>query len=374
MKNKWLIVVLLMAVIIALVGCAKTAPTATPTQSTATPTPTATPAPKVIVWKAQNSYVSAPVPSYYPASWDMSAAGTGSIAEGWVKKFEEISGGRLKIEMAPAGSIVPVTEAFTALKNGVLDWIPFHFGGYYSGVMPEAEAEMLPYAFGYVWEYYDFMRYNGGAKFIEEAHAAQGVYYMPAPLSGYYTITSTKPIRTVADLKGIKLRTSGAPGAVLAAAGGSPVSMTYSEIYMALKLGTIDGVLSGPSYMEDQKAYEVVKYCIVYPNMTQMECNSLINMKSFRALPADLQNLIEKFKWDFAMDMSQKYRMQDDWVVRYANLKYGVELVTWSEEEATKIRQLAVEKAWPAVAAKSPATAKFVDMHVQYLKSIGKIK
>ena len=113
MKRKRLLVVVTGVIVLSLI--AGTMPTPVPAQ------------PNVIRWKGQNAY---------PAG---TSQGYGIHLAQWL---ERISEGRLKVDLAPPGGIVPVGDMFDAVSKGVLDFAGNYFAGYYMGKFPEQDVEV----------------------------------------------------------------------------------------------------------------------------------------------------------------------------------------------------------------------------------------
>ncbi|MFO1023745.1 MAG: TRAP transporter substrate-binding protein [Acetobacteraceae bacterium] len=112
--------------------------------------------------------------------------------------------------------------------------------------------------------------------------------------SGFHQITSNKgPIKTVADLQGMKLRAPPSPIQVSTwkAIGAAPASMNFSELYTALQTGVVDGQESPPSLARTTRLYEVQKYMSLTSHMWD-GWYTLINPRAFGKLPKDMQDLV----------------------------------------------------------------------------------
>ena len=109
------------------------------------------------------------------------------------------------------------------------------------------------------------------------------------------TTTSTKPIQTPADLKGLKLRVPPSPlwTSMFTALGASPVTINFAEVYSALQTKIADGQENPLSLIETAKLYEVQKFCTMTNHMWDGFW-LLANKRAFDRLPPDLRAIVEK--------------------------------------------------------------------------------
>jgi hypothetical protein len=112
--------------------------------------------------------------------------------------------------------------------------------------------------------------------------------------SGFHQITtSTKPVNTVADVQGMKLRAPPSPIQISfwKAIGAAPVAMNFSELYTALQTGVVDGQESPVSLAKTTRLYEVQKYLSLSSHLWD-GWYVLINPKAFKRLPSDMAELV----------------------------------------------------------------------------------
>lgn len=335
--------------------CIAPAPT-----SAANPAPTSAPtSPKVIQWKGQNSYVGGASGGYMPHLAD------------WIKKE---TGGRLILTISPPGAIVPVAEQYTAVTKKALDFAGQYFSGYYTGLFPETNIEQgLPFAWQTMEEamraYYHYGLYKEFQKIYEE----RGIKWFPAFPNAIYHLGTQFPVESLKDIKGKKIRALGVAGDYVRLLGGSPVSMPVIDIYMASKLGTIDGCIGGMTYAEDLKLKEVWKYYIVDPNMSTLVTNYLFNLDSWKALPDDIKEIIEsglvaQSNWYTYIKPITNYSIAEETATQY-----GLKLVTLPPKEKGEIMKLVIP-VWDNIAAKSPRCAKLVEIVKKQMRDLNRIK
>ena len=124
-----------------------------------------------------------------------------------------------------------------------------------------------------------------------------GVYAFPKCLdSGYRDVTtSTKPINTANDFKGLKIRVPPSPlwVSLFSALGASPTSITINELYAALQTKVVDGQENPLTIIEAQKLYEVQKFCSLTSHMWDGFW-MLANKRAWDGLPKDLQAIVAR--------------------------------------------------------------------------------
>jgi TRAP-type mannitol/chloroaromatic compound transport system substrate-binding protein len=197
------------------------------------------------------------------------------MATSWGKNLEHIWGGselfckligeltdnRWQIRPFTAGEIVPAFQVLDAVQNGTVE-IGHSFGNFYFGKEP-AFAFDTGIPFGHnVRGHLAWIREGGGLALIRETYARFNVVYYTlgstgAQMGGWYR----KEINGLDDLKGLKFRTSGFPGRILAKLGVVAQTIPPGDIYPALERGTIDAVeLVGPADDEKTGLHKVAKY------------------------------------------------------------------------------------------------------------------
>jgi TRAP-type C4-dicarboxylate transport system substrate-binding protein len=314
---------------------------------------------QVIRWKGQNAYVGG------------ASGGAGPFFAEWVKK---VTNGRLIIDVAQANAIVPVPEMFRATSKGMLDFAGQYFGGYHAGQMPETDIETgLTFAWETLEHAWDAYFNRGLLEEIRKVYAENNIYWIPAFPNQIQQIGSSFPISSLADLKGKKIRATGVVAEYVKLLGASPVSLPAPEIYMALKLGTVDAAVFGFTALEDMKLKEVWKYIIVSPNCNNLVCSFMINMNSFNALPQDIKEIIDKQAAYAMLADSIRERLLMDYGIANAVKTHGLKLVTLSDKEANWIRKEVMKTVWDKVAAKSARNAKLVELVRKQMRDLGRL-
>lgn len=313
---------------------------------------------EVITWKLQTAY---------PLSSSVT-----NHATHWAKSIEKISNGRIKIELHPDGTFCSASDMITFLNRGTFD-AAITYGGYYVGKLPEANLEAcIPMAFRNHFEVWDFMYPRGFQEIIQESYSKLGVRYWGAPSDCYYGIATTFPINTIDDLKGKKIRATGLIGKFLEKLGASVTVIPGSELYMALKLGTIDGAVYGGGTILKENMHEVIKYWVNYPTLGHTNAALLVSNKSIDKLPDDLKAIVENATQYILLDSALQYlKESEDMVIKLESL--GPKMVLLPESDVQKMTEIAMI-IWDEMAKENQASEKGIKILKEQLKYYGRIK
>lgn len=206
------------------------------------------------------------------------------------------SGGTLEIELFPNGALgrSPVQQAQMVL-DGVAD-IAWVIASYTPGRFQENEVFELPGLFRDVREatlVFTRLVNSGKIKGYED--------FYPIGLFGTspYSLHARLPINSIADIKGKKVRVSGAmEGETLKALGAVPIGMPVTEVTEAISRGTIDGTTSHPAPLVDFGISRVTS-AHYFTRLGVVPLAILMNRKKFDALPKPAQDAIRKYSGDW---------------------------------------------------------------------------
>jgi len=213
----------------------------------------------------------------------------------FAKRVEEMSAGRLKIKVFPAGQICPTNQVFDLVRNGAVE-MGADWPGYWIG--KNTAFDLLgSHVMGFtplddiIWIYG-----AGGMKIYEEMFGKYGIKYFPHHIADQESgIRTNKPLKTLDDLKGMKIRMGNLiPGKVIQAFGGQPVTMASDDIYESIQRGVIDGCEMNIPYADYMaKLHEVAKFWLT-PGWHQTASldGLLINQKKWDSLPPDLKAIV----------------------------------------------------------------------------------
>ncbi|MCD6486212.1 MAG: TRAP transporter substrate-binding protein DctP [Syntrophobacterales bacterium] len=307
--------------------------------------------------------------------WKMQAAyplGTTVMMHGveWKKFIEKMTNGRLQVDILPPGAMCAVGDIVTYLEKGVFD-CAVSYGGYYTGLIPETDFEIgLP--MGHItWdEYWDAYWNRGLGEIIREAYAEHNIVQYPCAAGCYYNFNTNFPVNKLSDLKGKKIRALGIYGKYVQALGGSAVVIPGGELYMAMKLGTIDGAIYDGSGLQDVKLHEVVDY-YTFPTAAQIALSFLINKDSLEKLPSDLRAIVNYGTRFILEDSGNRYITNTKKSMNKSVVMGSVTKCWLPAEELAKARKL-VAPLWDELATKSPRMKKGVEILKQQMRDLGR--
>jgi TRAP-type C4-dicarboxylate transport system substrate-binding protein len=252
------------------------------------------------------------------------AFSTINATEWYLKEIEKVSDGRIQIERYYGESLAKGTDAWMALKTGVAD-IAFCSQGYWPGLTPLSDVVTLPFlpfksgrqASGILWKLRE--KYPQIQKEWSDVHLL--VIHCTPPFT---LLTTKKQVKTLEDLKGLKLRVlAGPPTDAFKALGAVPVLLGMPDCYMAMQKGTIDGLAIPLGIIEIFKFHEVARYWTHIP-ITTAYLSISMNKAKWNSLPPDLQRAITGVSgYEGSRTFAHRYhdsyeepvrKVLDDWV------------------------------------------------------------
>lgn len=293
-KMRWLVTLggtILLVVSLLATGCAGGTPTAAPSPGAAATVTVTQPA--VTVTATQPAATTAQYNWGFGLQYPLNTSyGIGSLA--LVDLIEKYSGGRIKIKMFAGGSRGNAQEIFEAIQKGDLEMGYTYAYGSYNPKLELTTIPLLPREYN---KYLSFGVYNGLlSRITSDAWKEIGVkMLMTFGNRAEGVITKKGPIRTTADLKGMKIRSFGTTlPEVLTRMGAVAATLPSAEIYTGLQLGTIDGTIGDSIRALDIKAWEVTKYVSYIGVYAPAGVNIGMNLKLYNSLPADIKQAIDK--------------------------------------------------------------------------------
>ncbi len=238
----------------------------------------------------------------------------------WARIVNETSGGRLKVEVHPAGAIVGAPEVLDATKAGTIDG--YHdWPGYWIGKMPASPFFASVPMYMEPFMHLAWMYEGGGLKLMQKMYDQAGYNVKLLPLGMTHPeqlAVSNKPMEKFDDFKGLKYRTVGWWGEILRSVGVAVTSVPGAEVYPGLERGIIDAAeFSTPSVNKVLAFQEVTKY-VSGPGMHQPASmfSIGINKKKWDELPPDLQLLLESTArsvtlWSWTKDLQESIEALD---------------------------------------------------------------
>jgi len=219
--------------------------------------------------------------------------GPGSATD-LARRIEAMSGGRIRIQVFGAGELIPALEGFDAVRAGTVEMN--HANSYFWTGKTFAAQYFCAVPFGLNFQGINGWLYDGGGQELwNEVYAPFGMVAMPCGNTGVQmTGWFKKEIRSVDDLKGLKMRIPGLAGRVYAALGVDVKLLPGGEIFPALERGVIDAAeFVGPFLDRKLGLQKAAKYYYTtgwHESATVSEL--LINKAAWDKLPKELQAVV----------------------------------------------------------------------------------
>jgi len=221
-------------------------------------------------------------------------------------------------------------EQFNRAVNGVAD-IVFALPGYTASSFPKTLLTELP----------GVISADTGTERVQASLADLSKEYRRVVLLGLWNnapnllLMADKPVRSMQDLKGLKIRTpSRNGGRVLEAWGAAPVSLPATDIYNAMQTGVIDGAMIDATTLQTFKLAEVTKYVTQGMQPTISSFFLIMNRDSFKDLPDSQQAVVQEAGKTAALNANRiQLEVADKALADFAALP-GKEVITLSADEA----------------------------------------
>ena len=228
----------------------------------------------------------------------LSTSTSGDALVQWLNNFakgvQASSGGKIKAEVYPASQLGSIPRTIEGVALGTIE-MSYNASGFYEPLEPRFAVLSAPGLF-------DSQAH--GAKVLADPAirqrlatfgAAKGVEPLSIFIPSQYVIVSHKPINTLADFKGQKIRVPGSPLQIepLKRFGASPLSMPFGEVLPALQNRTIDGVWAGTTLFTALKFYDIAKTFTYLPSHWAATV-PLVNRNFMKSLGPDLEKIVRE--------------------------------------------------------------------------------
>jgi TRAP-type mannitol/chloroaromatic compound transport system substrate-binding protein len=255
-----------------------------------------TPSQPAIQWRLASSF---------PKSLDTLYGG----AEAFARRVAQLTGNKFQIRTHAAGEVVPPLQVLDAVQGGTIE-CGQTAGYYYVGKDP-AFAFDTTVPFGLNTRQQNAWMYSGGGlELVRALYKDYGCIQFPAgntgaQMGGWFR----KEIKSVADLKGLKMRIPGIQGQMLAKLGAVPQQIPGGEIYQSLERGTIDAAEWVGPYDDERLGFAKVAKYYYYPGFWEgtAQLVVLVNQKKWDELPVEYKAAIEAAAAETNIHMTAQY-------------------------------------------------------------------
>jgi TRAP-type C4-dicarboxylate transport system substrate-binding protein len=269
---------------------------------------------------------------FFPATHDMEA-----VVQLWIKDIDKETNGKVKITSYPAGTLTPSTETYDGVVKGVAD-IGISAYSYNRGRFPVVESFIVPGL--------DFNNSKAASAALNEGikklnpKELQDVHHLLSFATGPGSLyTTKKPVRTMADMKGLQLgATAGLRAEAIGLLGATAVVIPIPEWYEALSKGIMAGGVAPVESTQGFRTGEVsANYLTLTPFLYNQALFLVMNNDKWNSIPPDLQKIIT--------DVTEKH-YNENWAPFFDNIdikgmkwltaKKKVEIINLSAEETAK--------------------------------------
>ena len=264
--------------------------------------------------------------------------------ERWKEEVEKRTGGRIKINTYPGGTLLGAKDIFDGVIAGTADIGAFAMS-YQPGRFPVSEAVDLPHFFpdGKTASLVlaDLLKERQPAEF-KDVHVLTAFTCPPA------VVMTAKPVATLADLKNMPLRSSGTGAEVMKVLGATPVAMPQSDVPDALQKGIVGGNVSSAEVLKDMNYASYCPY-VLKTDLCVVSFAVVMNRAKYEALPEDVKQVLDDL-----------YREHAAWTGDYVD-GHVAEAVAWAEaNHALKVTALTAEDAAALRATAEPLIQGYV--------------
>lgn len=293
----------------------------------------------------------------------------------WVPKLEVMSGGELKVELLPAGAVVPHRETPKAVSAGIIDG-QMTTANYFAG---QDAAFAL---FGDLIAAYDspdqgqtFCRNDKGRDVLQtlyDNHFGGDLQVIGCGPYAREALVAASPIRTLADMEGMKIRApEGLAAEVFREVGATPVSLPFSEVYTSLETGLVDAADASALVNNEALGLHKIAKAPIYPGIHSQAVHSFsVNKAKWEGLSEQHRVLLEIWYNAAYDDIRRAADLEDRQTAAELVKRDGFEIIDWSAEDRQAFRD-AARVAWERAAEKSEDAAMVYEAQKDYLRTIG---
>ena len=301
-------------------------------------------------------------------TWLPNFPGLGTGVNTLARYIREMSAGRMVVTVYAAGELVPAFEVFDAVSQGSAEM--GHGAAYYWRGKSEAAQFFATIPFGLnAHEQNAWLYYGGGLELWREVYEPFNLMPFPAgntgvQMGGWFN----RPIESMADLHGLKMRIPGIGGEVLRRAGGTPVNLPLSEIFTALQTGSIDATEWVSPYNDVAIGLHQAARYYYYPGWQEpgptLEC--IINHEAWDSLPEDLQAIVRVACQATNLDMVSEFMALNATALEQLRSDGNVEIRKFPDEVLDELKELTYT-VLDELAAEDPMVARVWTSYRQFM-------
>lgn len=243
------------------------------------------------------------------------------------QRLEELTDGKATIDLYSGGVLGGETDCLEQVQKGELAMTKVSTAAL-EAFIPEMKVFSIPFTFRDENHFWTTLNGDIGKKLLAKGTAQnfQGLCYYDSGDRNFYS--TKKPIRTIDDVKGMKIRVMNSRTAMdmINAMGGSPCPITWGELYTALAQGTVDAAENNPPSFDTSRHFEVCKY-FTFTAHQRIPDMVIMSTKVWDTLPQDVQAALQKAADESEIFQRKLWKEKTEQSLALAKEK-GVELIT----------------------------------------------
>jgi len=261
------------------------------------------------------------------------------VFEPWAEKISKETNGQVKVTFFPGGALGKTPDHYDLAEKGIADMI-YILHDYTPGRFPMTEVFSLPFmtptatkTSRAMWKTYEKF-----PEFRKEYDRVKVLALFCHPGGDFHTVK--KPIRTIEDFKGMKIRTANPyVTEALKIFGAVPVTTPVTETYTALERGVVDGTVVPWEGLGIFKLDDLTKYATIADCYT-MTMMVVMNKNKWESLPPDVQKVIDQNSGMALSVWCGKVYDETDEPFKQQALKKGIEVIEFSPADMEKLKDL----------------------------------
>ncbi len=255
--------------------------------------------------------------------------------ERWAKEVEKRTGGRVKVQTFPGGTLLNAKNIFEGVTSGIADIGNFAMS-YQPGRFPVSEAVDLPFGFTSSrvasLVLYDLIEKYKPREF--EKVKVLTVFTCPPT-----NLMTKAPVKRLANLRGMELRVAGTSAEVAKRLGAVPVAMPQSETPEAIQKGIVKGMISSLEILQDLKFASYTPYATI-ANLPVVSFAVVMNKARWNSLPADVKRALDGLSREQAAWTGEYVDRHVRDSLAWSKSNYRHQVFTLPAEDQKRINQL----------------------------------
>jgi TRAP-type transport system periplasmic protein len=258
------------------------------------------------------------------------------VFEPWGEKLSQITNGKVKVTMFPGGALGKPGDQYVLAEHGIAD-IVYLLHDYSPGRFPVTSVFELPFmtptaqiASEAMWKTFET------SPALQKEYSKYKVLALFCHPAGHFH-TTKKPIRTIADFNGLKMRTA-SPWVTVALKnfGSIPVEMPITDTYTSLERGVVDGTVVPFEGLGIFKLDDLVKYTTI-TNFYTVTMAVLMNKRKYESLPDDVKKAIDENSGLVMSSWCGKAYDAAEIPFKERAIKKGIEMIHLSDADMQKL-------------------------------------